>query len=1009
MNSILNKYSKIFLLLIVLLVHEVLLAQVPQKMSFQAVIRDSNSALITSSIVNIKLSIIQGSENGTTVYSETHSTTTNANGLISIEIGSGSIQSGSFSAINWGTGNYYIRTETDPNGGSNYSIISSSQLLSVPYALYSANGPQGPAGTFPPGSNVGDMQYWNGTSWLMIPIGQLGQTLKIGENSIPQWSQSPQSAIVATNFIENINYNEASCKYTIQSIGNDFMIQNGCCISTNPNPTISDSFFVNTNNYLGTQDINLTNLSPNTTYHVKAFVSTSTGIIYGENLTFTTLPSVPPQITSLPVIIEPCSISAHMSLVSLGSGVIEYGTCYGTNPNPTTSDGFVLNQLTILPNLIPNMQYYYRAFAKDIYGVYYYGDELSFTTLNPYDPNLVTTPIIISSCNSISGSSTVELSCGDAVSSQGICYSTNPNPTIANNYVEGNSFTIPNLTSNTQYYYKVYATNNLGTFYGNELSFTTPNPNNPIIITIPVAISSCYVVSGSTSLINCGGSFSSQGVCYSTSPNPTITDNFVVGSAFTIPNLTSNTQYYYRAFATNNLGTFYGNELSFYYNIPENSNITTYGASSINASNAVIEGNITSAVTLNIVQKGFQISTSPNFTSETSSFSPADNNNIGYFASTVYFQYPLTTYYFRTYYKDNCSQYHYGNVSSFVSANIAFTANAATQITSCSATITGNYFGGSSCVENGTQGICYGTNPNPTIENNNSIPIVYPHNVINLMGNTTYYYRRYVTACNGVTYYSNELSFTTLVSPSIITNPVTNITRGTAEINFQIIGNNVNTVSFGISYGTSPNPTTPTSVTLTNITGSFNEYRSITFLIANTTYYVRAFIVVAPCNTIIYGNEISFTTSGNSAPHVIGENFGGGVVFWVNSAGNHGLVASTTSQGMAEWGCQGISIPTSGNLGTGQSNTNAIIAGCTTPGIAARICNDLILNGYNDWYLPSKDELIEYRNSGFFPQESFILSSTESYTNGVYIVQWNGFESTPPKNIPLSVQAIRSF
>lgn len=112
-------------------------SQAPQKISYQAVIRNVSNNLITSSPVGMRISILQGSPVGTVVYAETQTPTTNANGLVSLEIGTGSLVSGSFASINWASGPYYIKTETDPTGGTSYSIFGTSQLNSVPYALYS--------------------------------------------------------------------------------------------------------------------------------------------------------------------------------------------------------------------------------------------------------------------------------------------------------------------------------------------------------------------------------------------------------------------------------------------------------------------------------------------------------------------------------------------------------------------------------------------------------------------------------------------------------------------------------------------------------------------------------------------------------------------------------------------------------------------------------------------------------------------------------------------------------
>ncbi|MBN2164782.1 MAG: DUF1566 domain-containing protein [Marinilabiliaceae bacterium] len=101
-------------------------------MSYQAVVRNSSDALVTNTQIGMQISILQGSASGTVVYTETQTPTTNANGLVSIEIGG----SAAFDAIDWSAGSYFIKTETDPAGGTNYSITGTSQLLSVPYALH---------------------------------------------------------------------------------------------------------------------------------------------------------------------------------------------------------------------------------------------------------------------------------------------------------------------------------------------------------------------------------------------------------------------------------------------------------------------------------------------------------------------------------------------------------------------------------------------------------------------------------------------------------------------------------------------------------------------------------------------------------------------------------------------------------------------------------------------------------------------------------------------------------
>jgi len=114
-----------------------LFAQSPQKMSYQAVIRNSSKQLVTDTDIGMKISFFQGSENGTEVYSEIQTPTTNANGLVSVEIGNGTVILGDFATINWENGPYFIQVETDPSGGTSYTINGTSQFLSVPYAFHS--------------------------------------------------------------------------------------------------------------------------------------------------------------------------------------------------------------------------------------------------------------------------------------------------------------------------------------------------------------------------------------------------------------------------------------------------------------------------------------------------------------------------------------------------------------------------------------------------------------------------------------------------------------------------------------------------------------------------------------------------------------------------------------------------------------------------------------------------------------------------------------------------------
>ncbi len=163
-------------------------AQAPQKLSYQSVVRNSTNNLVTNAAVGVRMSILQGSASGTPVYVETHTTNTNTNGLATLSIGSGTVVSGSMASIVWSAGPYFVKTETDPTGGTNYTVTGTSELMSVPYALYAENagtsgpagpvGPQGPIGLTGPAGATGSQ----GPIGLTGPAGATGAQGPIGND-----------------------------------------------------------------------------------------------------------------------------------------------------------------------------------------------------------------------------------------------------------------------------------------------------------------------------------------------------------------------------------------------------------------------------------------------------------------------------------------------------------------------------------------------------------------------------------------------------------------------------------------------------------------------------------------------------------------------------------------------------------------------------------------------------------------------------------------------------------
>ena len=114
-------------------------AQAPQSFKYQGAIRNASGEELTNQNVKVRASILTGTVDGTSIYTETHSTTTNDFGLVSLEIGKGTPILGSFESIEWGVNPAFLKIEVDPTGNDNYILMGSSQLLSVPYALYAEN------------------------------------------------------------------------------------------------------------------------------------------------------------------------------------------------------------------------------------------------------------------------------------------------------------------------------------------------------------------------------------------------------------------------------------------------------------------------------------------------------------------------------------------------------------------------------------------------------------------------------------------------------------------------------------------------------------------------------------------------------------------------------------------------------------------------------------------------------------------------------------------------------
>ena len=260
-----------------------------------------------------------------------------------------------------------------------------------------------------------------------------------------------------------------------------------------------------------------------------------------------------------------------------------------------------------------------------------------------------------------------------------------------------------------------------------------------------------------------------------------------------------------------------------------------------------------------------------------------------------------------------------------------------------------------------------------------------------------------------------------LVLPTITTNAVTGITSNSATFGGSISNANGNQImERGIVYSTSPNPTINSKIKIGAGIGAFDSildlgYQYAHLLKSNTTYYVRAYAITEN-NISSYGNEVSFTTLsiGQIGP-------GGGLVFFDkgNNVGGWQYLETATNEqstGLA-WGCNGTSIPgTQFTVGSGESNTSLIVAGCIEASFAAKICDNLSLGGQSDWFLPSRDELnlmyknLHTNNQGNFGINSAYWSSTEGGNGLAWFFSFDdGNADYFSKNGPTYVRAVRAF
>jgi len=746
--------------------------------------------------------------------------------------------------------------------------------------------------------------------------------------------------------------------------------EHGFCYATHNEPTIDDHKVSKGIPKVGTFTGSINDLKLNTQYYVRAYCKSAEGVVYGKTVATKTLSGKSAlTTTSVTSITVNSAVSGGNITSDGGAPITARGVVWSNLQNPTvenhlgkTTDGTGTGSFTSnLADLSLYTTYYVRAYATNSVGTSY-GNQQTFTTSNGMITLTTTEVTSITATSAVSGGN-VTSDGGAPITARGVVWSTSQDPTVDTNQGKTTdstgtgSFTsnLTNLQPEKVYYVRAYATNSVGTRYGNQQTFTTSNGMITLTTTSVTSITATSAVSGGNITSDGGAPITARGVVWSTSQDPTVDTNQgkttdSTGTGVFISNLTGlspNTTYYVRAYATNSVGTSYGNE-QFFTTLDGLPVLTTSMVSDITATTATCGGNITSDGGFAVTARGvcWSINSNPTITDAYTT----DGTGTGSFTSNLTNLQPGTVYYVRAY-ATNSVGTSYGNEQSFTTQDgvITITTTTVTSITATSAVSGGDITtdGGATVT---VRGVCWSINSNPTITDAHTTDGtgtgVFISNLTGLSLNTTYNVRAYATNSVG-TSYGNEQTFTTLDGlPVLTTSMVSGITATTA-----ICGGNITSdegfavTARGVCWSISSNPTI-TDAHTTDGTGTGSFTSNLTGLSPNTTYYVRAYATNSVGTS--YGEQYSFTTLNTGEVY----NPTTGKIWMDRNLGASQVATSSTdfaSYGdLYQWGraADGHQIRTSG--------TTSTLSNSDTPGHG-----NFIINGSSpyDWRSPQNNNL----------------------------------------------------